>query len=95
MNEKEIVHLLKKITARWPNFKIQDLDITIEVFLEDLGDQDYAAVDKVYRSYKGKAFAPTLSEVMAILEPPPEDDDGWMVRRAWDVSFMNPDENQT
>lgn len=91
MNEREVVHLLKKITARWPNFKIQDLDVTIEVFLEDLGEFEYPKVDAAYRSVRGSAFAPTLSEIMAILKPPPEDDDSWMVRRPWDVSFMNPE----
>jgi hypothetical protein len=97
MTEDEVLHLLKKISARWPNFKIDDIEVTVEVYMEDLGAFTYEEVDQAYRSMRGEKWTPTISEIVEILSPA-EMGEPWMTRKRGEMGFFEkkqePDPNE-
>lgn len=64
MTDDDVLDLLQRIKIRWPSFKIpDDLDMTVEVYLEDLAEFSYEDVKAAYRSLRGSEFAPSLASV--------------------------------
>ena len=82
MTEDQVFELLERISVRWPNWRIPtNFQVAVDEYMWDLEPYDYEEVIKVYRSFREQKFAPTLSEVIAILNPEPMGEP-WMVRRS-------------
>lgn len=81
MTEDQTFDLLERIATRWPNFRIpSNMEIAVDEYMQDLAPYEYEVVVETFRSFRGQKFAPTLSEVMEILNPAPMGEP-WMVRR--------------
>lgn len=88
MNKADAFDLFRRIKIRWPNFQLsEDLGLMAEVYVEDLEEFPYEDVKAAYKTFKGERFAPTLSEIVEVLDPS-EIGEPWMSRRAGEMGFF-------
>lgn len=75
MNREETKKILMVIDATYPNFKIENKQQTLDAWYFMLSDYDYneiALALKTYITTSGSAFAPSVSELIAMTRKPAE-----------------------
>lgn len=75
MNRDETKKILMVISATYPNFKIEDKTQAIDawnIMLSDYSYNDIAVALKTYITTSGSAFAPSISELIAMTRKPAE-----------------------
>lgn len=75
MTRDECKQIIMIIDAAYPNFKVNDLTGTINVWHALLEDYDYKSIQmglKVYIATSGSAFGPSVSELIAASRKPLE-----------------------
>ena len=66
MNKKETLEVLKIVVAAFPNFKIEDAQLTVEVWYEILKDVELNEAKNNLKSYirTGSAFPPVVGQLL-------------------------------
>lgn len=75
MTKEETVKLLMVLEATFPNFEVKEPQATMEAWHLFLEEYDYKAVTsavKIYVSTQGTAFAPSVSQIIAMMRKPAE-----------------------
>ena len=75
MTKEETVKLLMVLEATFPNFEVKEPQATMEAWHLFLEEYDYKAVTgavKIYVSTQGTAFAPSVSQIIAMTRKPAE-----------------------
>ena len=102
MSREEAKKIIMVIVSVYPNWKPNDLNMTVDSWHFMLSDYSYQQISvalKTYISTSGSAFAPSVSELIGILDKPNElnvltDAEAWaMVRHILTNSIYNSVEN--
>jgi len=64
----EIAAMLKHASVWWPNFKVEDMEYSVGVYMEALGPYEYSDVRKAMNSMKKSKFMPSMPEILAAVE---------------------------
>jgi len=67
MTRTDITELLIKISCAYPNFKLANKEMAVELWFDMLGEYDVRLINMALKSLisKGGAFAPSIGEIIA------------------------------
>ena len=75
MTREEVKKILTVMAISYSNFNVKDKSLTIDTWYMFLKDFDYGTVEtalKMYIATSGSAFAPSISELIAMIRKPAE-----------------------
>lgn len=70
MNKKETLEVLKIVVAAFPNFKIEDAQLTVEVWYEILKDVELNEAKNNLKAYirTGTSYPPVVGQLLGVRE---------------------------
>ena len=70
MNKKETLEVLKIVVAAFPNFKIEDAQLTVEVWYEILKDVELIEAKNNLKAYirTGTSYPPVVGQLLGVRE---------------------------
>lgn len=70
MNKKETLEVLKIVVAAFPNFKIEDAQLTVEVWYEILKDVELKEAKNNLKAYirTGTSYPPVVGQLLGVRE---------------------------